>query len=247
MKSKNKEGGKRGFALFPWLIIIVALVIFNIASFILLEKTKEKIKSIENLDEVIDYSWFIKNYERFLNLSYELAYAQALNDLSHMPSFDCEIIQISGETFFSLEKCKLDQDLFLNNFKQRFNEHINSFSTLTNAKSECNFDNNKVDCQLTFNKTFELNFLNLTTKKVVKFERAIDLSYINNLEEARKEVLEKIKAIKIAETEQSIPKKYSIKIELISGRQKITFLTKKFFLVENDKVLYKEIPLIFIY
>ncbi len=194
-KGKNKKIGenkktvknKKAFVLFPLLIVLIAMLVFSIAFVGLILKSREKIKSLKSLDDVIDYKWKIKNLEKFLDISYNLAYNTALNNF--FKDLECNALTDNKKYYFELKECKIDKDshktLFLSKLKESFEVYLKDYNYT------CNYGA-KLSCEIIFNKTFNLNFMNVSIEKKVYFNKEVDFDYLDKVEIARLKLLEEL-------------------------------------------------------
>ncbi|MEM2714067.1 MAG: hypothetical protein QXS07_02655 [Candidatus Pacearchaeota archaeon] len=258
---------KKGFALFPILIVIVALIIFNMAFYGLLTKTKQKIKNIEQLDEILDYRWFVESSELFLNNSIKLAYSNSLKEffLQIDRSETCRVTEFQGMKCFSLSNCYFDKTIFFENFNANFNKYLESLKriserrgiNLTYACSITDGEGKTLQCNLVFEKNFTHQFLNLSIKKKIEYKSDLDFSELDKLESARKALLKLKEANKLGqgELEQS---EQSISFDGIGaeirrqdqdqgGRLYAIIKTKEKFFVQGEQLKYEPIEVCFIF
>jgi len=239
---------KKGFVLFPLLIVIIALIVFNLALVGLILKSNEKMQSLNKIYPAIDYKWHIES-EKFLEESYTLAYNKALKDfLSKKINNNCNSIAVNNRNYFSLRECKIDKNLFLEMFKENFDSYMNSFANSvkiyfnSSPVYNCTY-NTKVECKISFENNFDFSIFNVSIKKENYFVKEIDLNYLDKIEILRMQILDKLTK------GEAIDKKMN-GFDIIQNKQDgliyITIFTEKRFLIEEN-LQYKPFELNLVY
>lgn len=208
-KGKLKRKGKKGFALFPILIVISALLVFNIALFNLIKKVNEEKVNIEALRETIDYR--LHSSDIFFETALWLSYNNAIYDFSKKFDKDaaCVIRMIKDENYFSLKDCNIKREIFLELFENNFQKHLGVYKKImekmhdTKFTYSCKFkdeieiehgqntkQNAKIECNFSFDKKANFGFFNAIIIENKTFFKEISLEEIENIEE----IIKKLKA-----------------------------------------------------
>ena len=249
---------KKGFALFPILIVLVALSIFNFALYESLNKARKEVKGIEEIMEIIDYKQYS---EIFFDYAYNLATSKALFDFTEI---GCQVFQYDGKRYFPLE-CELKKDRFYDMLKENLERVLGVYKDVfsiydANFNHYCKVvDKNEkekrkiIECNFFFNKSSNIPSFNATIFEEKNFVREIKIDEINMMVAVKKELEIIVNELKkknesLGKIEEEIKKfeeKYRIKIE--SSRCGVNYCFEVFFgkrfLI--DEGVYKEVSLRF--
>jgi len=197
-----KIKGKKAVAIFSYLIVISALILFNYAfiKFLFVEKAKA-IESLDYLYVPVDFKWHLKQVNDFLDTSYNLAFSNTLNGFLNAfdNSEECRVIERNGKKFFSIRSCSVKKEIFLEMFKKNFESYVKSYVAAskiyfnTTPYYFCEY-NSRISCVFDFKRKFQLGLINITVNREFVFEKEIDLSLIKKLEEIKNKLFEMLES-----------------------------------------------------
>jgi hypothetical protein len=214
MKAKVKarmevKKAKKAFALFPILIVIIQLVIFNVALYQLIHKTRKETKGIEGLMYAIDYKYYAEN---FFDKAYDLAFSKSIFDFTKAfggsgGSGGCKVFNWNGENYFSLD-CQLKEEEFYRLLQKNLEDILKNYEEIFkiyNATFDfvCGIEKTKMRCDFTFNKSSDLTLFHAFITQEKSFVKDIEASEVKNIVETKEEIAREMGQIKQEKNEEA--------------------------------------------
>jgi hypothetical protein len=246
---------KKAFALFPILIVIIQLVIFNVALYQLIHKTRKETKGIEGIMYAIDYKYYVEN---FFDKAYDLGFSKSIFDFTKaFGGSSCKVLSWNGENYFSLD-CQLKEEEFYRLLQKNLEDILKNYEEIFkiyNATFDfvCGIEKTKLRCDFTFNKSSDLTLFRAFITQEKSFVKDIGAWEVKNIVEAKEEIAREMGQIKQEKSEEARAKEIKnleeemkakgIKINITEAdnRYYIRAAFGKRFLI--DEGVYKELTL----